>query len=147
MRWEPMESVLRKSDDLQDVALSLYGRYDLDKSIIWMVEELGEFVSALRKNEGKARVSEELGDLFAWVLHLANILDLRLSASLAVAFQKEIHRQLLQHGKLRYDSQGRLSELLRLGEPDTDAVIGEHQSDTGTDAGGVVAASTETPES
>ena len=31
---------------LQEDALLIYGKYDLDKSIVWMAEEFGEVVKA-----------------------------------------------------------------------------------------------------
>lgn len=32
-------------DEIQRVALEIYGKYDLEKSMLWMTEEFGEFLS------------------------------------------------------------------------------------------------------
>ena len=96
------ESDLVCFDKIQQVVLEIYGKYDLNKSIIWMVEELGEFVSAIRKKRTKCEIESEMGDLLAWVLCISNILDIDVSAALTSTFRKEIHRQFDECGSLKY---------------------------------------------
>jgi len=88
--------------DLQNVSKEIYGLYDLDKSIIWMVEEFGEFISAIRKGKSKDDVTGELGDLLAWILCISNIVELNISEALVSTFIKEIDRQTTKYGKLKY---------------------------------------------
>lgn len=89
-------------DAIQELSLHIYGKYDLQKSLIWMVEEMGEVISAVRKGKDKEEISGELGDLLAWIFHLGNILDIPISEALKSTFNKEIDRQLHAYGKLKY---------------------------------------------
>ncbi|NBH76710.1 hypothetical protein D3Z52_00635 [Clostridiaceae bacterium] len=91
---------------LQEDALLIYGKYDLDKSIVWMAEEFGEVVKAIHKNEGKEAIEEELGDLLAWIFCLANITGVSVHGALQGTFQKEIQRQQKKYGKLKYCPSG-----------------------------------------
>ncbi len=97
--------VAAKLDIIQRTSLTLYGRYDLNKSIIWMVEEMGEVVAAVRKGKSKEDITGELGDLLAWILCLGNILDIQISEALEQTFTKEVNRQLRQYGCLKYAAQ------------------------------------------
>lgn len=109
MRIASFEKTLREIDQLQHVSLHIYGKYDLQKSLIWMTEEMGEVISAIRKSHSKEDISGELGDLMAWIFCLGNILEIPLSESIQGTFHKEINRQLNTYGKLKYDhSEGRL---------------------------------------
>jgi len=57
---------------LQSAALGIYGRLEPDQALVWTVEELGELAQAVRRSEDPARLEEELGQLTAWMLCLAN---------------------------------------------------------------------------
>lgn len=87
---------------IQDIALDIYGRYDLEKSMLWMTEEFGEFFKAIRKNNSKESITEEMGDLLAWIFCIGNILDIKLSDAIRYTFQKEISRQLRVYSKMKY---------------------------------------------
>src|SRR5215472_7474073 len=87
--------------DLQDCALGLYGRLEVDRALNWTLEELGELARAVRLDEGRARLEEELGQVAAWTLCLANILDLDLGIAVESAIGEEIDRQLAKHGRLK----------------------------------------------
>ena len=58
-----------------------YGRNDAERgipaTIAWLAEELGELAQAVRKGTAEQQL-HELGDVFAWLVSLANQLDLRL---------------------------------------------------------------------
>ncbi|WP_042208757.1 MazG nucleotide pyrophosphohydrolase domain-containing protein [Paenibacillus durus] len=98
--------LVERLDIIQKFSLTLYGRYDLNKSIIWMVEEMGEVVAAIRKGKSKEDITGELGDLMAWIICLGNILDIRITEALEQTFTKEMNRQLSQYGHLKYASEG-----------------------------------------
>jgi NTP pyrophosphatase (non-canonical NTP hydrolase) len=70
------------------------------RALVWTVEELGELAQAVRRGEGPARLEEELGQLTAWMLCLANILDVDLGAAVEAAVCEEIGRQVAKYGRL-----------------------------------------------
>jgi NTP pyrophosphatase (non-canonical NTP hydrolase) len=94
---------------LQAAALGIYGRLEPDRALVWTVEELGELAQAVRRNEGPARLAEELGQLTTWMLCLANILDIDLAAAVESAIQEEVDRQLAKYGQLTPYQHGRSS--------------------------------------
>jgi NTP pyrophosphatase (non-canonical NTP hydrolase) len=65
------------------------------------VEELGELAQAVRRDEGQARLEEELGQLTTWMLCLANILGLDLAVAVELAIREEIERQHVKYGTLK----------------------------------------------
>ena len=82
--WQTVETALPGLRALQRAALGIYGRLEPDRALVWTVEELGELAQAVRRGEGRARLEEELGQLTAWMLCLANILDVDLAAAVGV---------------------------------------------------------------
>lgn len=90
---------------IQTGALKLYGKYDVDKSLVWMVEEFGEVVSAIHKRHSKECIQEELGDLLAWIFCLGNIFDIELIEAMKQTMEKEIRRQMKEYGKLKYSNE------------------------------------------
>lgn len=99
--WQAVEDVLPGLHQLQQTALGIYGRLEPDRALVWTAEELGELAQAVRRDEGRTRLEEELGQLTAWMLCLANILDVDLAAAVGSAIRKEIERQLAKYGTLR----------------------------------------------
>lgn len=89
-------------DKIQDIALNIYGRYDLEKSMLWMTEEFGEFFKAVRKKECEENIIEEMGDLLAWIFCMANILEIDVSDAVKSTFNKEIARQLNAYSRMKY---------------------------------------------
>jgi NTP pyrophosphatase (non-canonical NTP hydrolase) len=98
--WPSIQAALPSLSSLQRAALSIYGRLEPDRALVWTVEELGELAQAVRRKEGRARLEEELGQLTTWMLCLANILDVDLAAAVETAIRKEIERQLAKYGQL-----------------------------------------------
>jgi NTP pyrophosphatase (non-canonical NTP hydrolase) len=98
--WRAVEAALPSLRRLQRAALGIYGRLEPDRALVWTVEELGELAQAARRNEGPARLEEELGQLTVWMLCLANILGVDLAAAVESAIRTEIERQLTKYGKL-----------------------------------------------
>ena len=89
-------------ESIQKLSLDIYGKYDLDKSIIWMTEEFGEVVAAIRKQKGKEDISGEFGDLLAWIFAIANNLEIKVSDAIEISFKKEVNRQINTYGRLKY---------------------------------------------
>ncbi len=52
-----------------------------EKTLLWLVEEVGELSEALREKKSEA-IEEELADIVAWTASLANILDVDLEKAL-----------------------------------------------------------------
>jgi NTP pyrophosphatase (non-canonical NTP hydrolase) len=67
--------------DFQALIDDLYGQQDRERGIAatvaWLCEELGELAQAVRKGTPEQQ-RHELGDVFAWLVSLANQLDLSL---------------------------------------------------------------------
>jgi NTP pyrophosphatase (non-canonical NTP hydrolase) len=97
-----MDISTKNLDEIQDLSLELYGRYDLDKSLLWFVEEVGELIAAIRKGKERSEVVGELGDAFAWLVCLSNILDIDLKEALQITMDKEAARQMRVYGRLKY---------------------------------------------
>jgi NTP pyrophosphatase (non-canonical NTP hydrolase) len=87
--------------DIQGAAAALYGRLEIERALIWTIEELGELAQAVRRAEGSIRIEEELGQLTAWMFCLANILGADLAAALNLAFIEESDRQIAKYGHLK----------------------------------------------
>jgi NTP pyrophosphatase (non-canonical NTP hydrolase) len=68
----------------QQLMLKLYGERDKKRGVkgtfIWLVEEIGELSEAMRK-KNVSNIQEELADVLAWLLSLANVLNIDLSKS------------------------------------------------------------------
>jgi NTP pyrophosphatase (non-canonical NTP hydrolase) len=72
--------------DLQNLIAATYGEKDAERGIpstvAWLTEEVGELAQAVRKGTTDQQM-HELGDVIAWVVSLANQLDIDLDACLA----------------------------------------------------------------
>jgi NTP pyrophosphatase (non-canonical NTP hydrolase) len=97
---DELKAEIRK---LQQVVNDLYGRMDGNRALVWVSEELGEFIQAVRRKEGGSRITEELGQLLALVLCLGNINGVDVADAIAMAVQHEAQRQERKHGSLRAD--------------------------------------------
>lgn len=94
---------------LQQCSLAIYGRLEPERALNWTLEELGELAQAVRRDEGPDRIEEELGQLTAWMLCLANILGADLARAVESAVSEEIDRELAKYGKLTPYLPGRRS--------------------------------------
>ncbi|MEM0084972.1 MAG: MazG nucleotide pyrophosphohydrolase domain-containing protein [Candidatus Methanomethylicia archaeon] len=67
--------------EVQQLIKEIYFNRDrergIEKTFIWFVEEVGEFAKTLKKGS-KSDVENELADVFAWLLSLANLLEIDL---------------------------------------------------------------------
>lgn len=102
----PKSSEIRNTSELmrqiQSTVLNVYGCYDRDKSLLWLVEEVGELSAAIRKEKPVADVKGEMGDVLAWVLCMINILGFDAQEILHDALRKELNRQERKYGSLKY---------------------------------------------
>ncbi|MCP9213335.1 MazG nucleotide pyrophosphohydrolase domain-containing protein [Streptomyces sp. NEAU-Y11] len=87
--------------DLQHHAHHLYGRLEPERALSWFLEELGELAQAMRRAEPSVRLEEELGQVAAWCLCMANIARVDLAGALSRAMHEEHGRQLRKYGALR----------------------------------------------
>jgi NTP pyrophosphatase (non-canonical NTP hydrolase) len=73
-------------NELQDVIRRTYGERDvargIDGSFRWLVEEVGELARTLRHDDPAARV-HEVGDVLAWLVSVASLLEVDLEAAAA----------------------------------------------------------------
>jgi len=76
-----------------------FDKEGLAESFILFTEEVGEFARVVRKSQGyktdvtvkNSHAEEELADLFIYIIHLANILDIDLER--AFRMKEEINKQ------------------------------------------------------
>ncbi|NHJ12264.1 MAG: nucleotide pyrophosphohydrolase [Candidatus Thorarchaeota archaeon] len=55
----------------------------LERTLLRTFQELGELSDAILKEGSKDEVSDEIGDVFAWLCSLANLVDVDISEALA----------------------------------------------------------------
>jgi NTP pyrophosphatase (non-canonical NTP hydrolase) len=72
----------------QNLIRDLYFEKDQDRGIektfIWLIEEIGEFARILRSEKiNFNNASEELSDIIAWTCSLANLLDIDLESAIS----------------------------------------------------------------
>jgi len=62
--------------EFQELIRELYFERDSkrgkEKTMLWLVEEIGELAEAIRKNDLNS-IGEEMADVFAWLVSLANL--------------------------------------------------------------------------
>lgn len=98
-----LDKKLKNIDEIQNLMVNIYGKYDINLSMLWMTEELGEVVAAIRKGLPEHEVTEELGDLIVWIFNIGNILNIKIEDAMRINMKKEVNRQLKKYGKLKYD--------------------------------------------
>ena len=98
-----LDKKLKNIDEIQNLMVNIYGKYDLNLSMLWMTEELGEVVAAIRKGLPEHEVTEELGDLIVWIFNIGNILNIKIEDAMRISMEKEVNRQLKKYGKIKYD--------------------------------------------
>ncbi len=62
--------------EFQELIKRLYYEKDFkrgkEKTMLWLIEEIGELAEAVRKNDLDS-IREEIADVFAWLVSLANL--------------------------------------------------------------------------
>ena len=77
-----------KISEFQKLMKDLYFHQDLnrgiEKTFIWLVEEVGELASTLKQDSelDLNKISEEMADIIAWMSSLANLLEIDLEKAL-----------------------------------------------------------------
>jgi NTP pyrophosphatase (non-canonical NTP hydrolase) len=73
-------------ETLQSIIATTYRERDLERGVDatfrWFTEEVGELARAIRTRE-RANLELEFSDVFAWLLSLANLLDVDLADAMA----------------------------------------------------------------
>ena len=83
-----------KISDFQDRIRYLYLENDKKRGIngtfIWLVEEIGELASLLNENLLEIpKISEELSDILAWTLSIANLFDIEMESALNLKYPEK----------------------------------------------------------
>jgi len=76
-----------KISEFQDLIKTLYLKQDkkrgIQKTFLWLIEEIGELATLLKKSEiDKDKISEELSDVIAWTISISNLLDIDIESAL-----------------------------------------------------------------
>lgn len=83
-----------KIGDFQEHIRAMYAGRDrergLDRTMLWLVEEVGELAEAVRQND-KAKLAEELADVVAWAASVANVTGLDLEEILRKKYGATCH--------------------------------------------------------
>ncbi len=73
-------------DDFQRLIRKMYFQKDeargIDGTFMWLMEEVGELAAALREGTHQQKM-EEFADVLAWLVTIANVADVDLSAAIA----------------------------------------------------------------
>lgn len=69
MRISEAQELIRRAYYERDKARGLYATF------AWLVEEVGELANALLAND-RNNIEEEIADVFAWLLSVANLLNI-----------------------------------------------------------------------
>ena len=82
----PSSGVEMSFPDLQRHIREMYFAKDAARGIegtfMWLMEEVGELASALRKNDDPENLSEEFADVIAWLTTIANVAGVDLNEAL-----------------------------------------------------------------
>ncbi|HNW92067.1 MAG TPA: MazG nucleotide pyrophosphohydrolase domain-containing protein [bacterium] len=80
--------------EFQEHIRGLYAGRDttrgLDRTMLWLVEEIGELAEAVRQND-RVKLEEELADVVAWAASVANVTGLDLEAILRKKYGATCH--------------------------------------------------------
>ena len=76
-----------RMSEFQALLKKLYLHKDLNRGIkstyIWLIEEVGELATLINAKElDKLKISEELADIIAWTISVANILNIDIEGAI-----------------------------------------------------------------
>ena len=75
--------------DFQQLIRDMYFEKDkargVEGTFMWLMEEMGELSSALRSND-RENLSEEFADVLAWLVTIANVVDIDLTQAVAAKY-------------------------------------------------------------
>lgn len=69
---------------IADLYLEKDRRRGLDRTLLWLIEEVGEATEAARR--GEPHLADELADVIAWVVSVANLQGIDLEQALAAKY-------------------------------------------------------------
>ena len=76
--------------EVQRMIDEMYGERDRERGVwrdlVWLGEEVGELFKAVRENEG---IEEEIADVFAWLLSVANVLNVDVEKAFKKKYMKD----------------------------------------------------------
>jgi len=80
---------------LQDLMRTHYGKKDelrgAERTYLWLVSEVGELADAIRR-EDTENVEEEIADVLAWLLSLANVVNVDVQDVVLRKYQEKCPR-------------------------------------------------------
>ncbi|MEQ9714801.1 MAG: MazG nucleotide pyrophosphohydrolase domain-containing protein [Candidatus Asgardarchaeum sp.] len=83
------------TSELQEMMYNIYFKRDrqrgIEKTFMWLVEEIGELAKAILKGDRESQ-KEEIADVFAWLLSLANLLNINLEKVLIEKYPNKCPR-------------------------------------------------------
>ena len=83
--------------EFQALLKKLYLQKDLNRGIkstyIWLIEEIGELATLLKAQElDKKKISEELADIIAWTISIANILNIDIEKAIVSKYPNKCNK-------------------------------------------------------
>jgi len=66
---------------IRDIYLQRDTQRGLDKTFLWFLEEVGELTRSYRRGE-HGKIGSEMADVIAWLVSVANLLDINLESEL-----------------------------------------------------------------
>ena len=66
---------------IRDIYFQRDSQRGSDKTFLWFLEEVGEFIRSYRRGE-HAKIGSEMADVLAWLVSMANLLDVDLESEL-----------------------------------------------------------------
>ncbi len=64
-------------------------RRGLHATFTWLVEEVGELAEAILE-ENRERIEEEIADIIAWTLSIANLLDVDVEKAMKLKYARDL---------------------------------------------------------
>ena len=68
---------------IKDIYLEKDSKRGLEKSFLWLVEEVGELAQAIREGDKKGQVIE-FGDCMAWLVTIATMADIDMEEAVSI---------------------------------------------------------------
>lgn len=76
---------------IAEIYLEKDRRRGVEPTFLWLMEEVGELAEAVRRKE-RAGIEEEMADVLAWLVSLANLHDVDLQAAFERKYPERCER-------------------------------------------------------
>jgi len=77
--------------EFQELIRKTYYKRDyargLDRTFMWFIEEVGELARAIKSGD-RSNIEEEIADVAAWLISIANLLDVDLEEAIEKKYSK-----------------------------------------------------------